>query len=206
MSMVFFVKDPAGRQVYVADTDSLVDVDFAVLYVNDPGHGEVLLCGFHRGGDRAHRCDFDDKRLRGSDLGLVLERLTDLAITDSRDIGTVHRLGTLTVGEARLLLPSFQRAVVLAAAGSNRYEAVMEAPGEAPEFCVTCGEGEIYATSECRTPQHPDASCARTDWCDQYGHSWFAGRAPAAASPAMPSDSPATQTPIERVQPAGELL
>lgn len=178
MSMVFFVKDPAGRTTYVPDIDAYVDVDFAVLHVDDPGHGTVLVCGFHRDGDREHRCDYDDKRLRGSDLGKVLEQLTDLATSDARDISRVHRLGAMTVGEARLLLPSFQRAVVLAASGSNRYEAVLEEPGAAPEFCTTCGQGEIYMTSECRTPQRPQASCARTDWCDTHGHSWFADLAP----------------------------
>jgi hypothetical protein len=184
MSMVFFVKDPAGRQVYVDDTDALVDVDFAVLYVDDPGGGDVLLCGFNRDGDREHLCHSDDKRLRGTDLGRVLEQLSDLATLPAGKSPTdpVHRLGWMTVSEAKLLLPSFQRAVVLAAAGSNRYEAVMEAPGEAPEFCITCGKGEIYTTSECRDPQHPAAACARTDWCDQYGHRWFAGRAPAEAA------------------------
>lgn len=180
MSMVFFVKDPAGRTVYVPDIDADADINFAVIYVADPGYGKILVCGFHRVGTE-HHCHSHDKRLHGTDLGRVLEQLTDVALTPAGQAppAPVHRLGWLTVTEAKQLLPSFQRAVVLAAAGSNRYEALLEQPGDAPEFCTTCGEGEIYTPSECRTPQHPDASCARTAWCDQYGHTWFAGRVPA---------------------------
>jgi hypothetical protein len=185
MSMTFFVRDPAGPTAYVADIDAYVEVDFAVLDVSDPGHGKLVVCGFHRPGGGEHRCGYDDKRLRGSDLGRAQSELTALALRGPMEsaAGTVHRLGSMTVGEARLLLPSFQRAVLLAAAGSNRFEVVAQEKDD-PEpslFCTTCGEGEIYTPAECRTPARPDASCMRTDWCDQHGHSWFADRAPAAA-------------------------
>lgn len=175
--MIFYVHDPASPR----------DVDFAVLCVDDPGRGSVTVCGLHRSEATEHRCDYNDKHVYGVDLGLALDELTSLAIRDPLEsvVGTVHRLGSMTVGEARLLLPSFQRAVLLAAAGTNRYEATAEDAEAAPTFCTTCGEGEMYTTSECRSPQRSDGSCARTDWCDQFGHSWFAGRKPEPA--AVPS-------------------
>ncbi len=62
---------------------------------------------------------------------------------------------------ARALLPVFQRAMVLAIAGTDRFERTFpdsDGPPK-PPLCVRCDEGTIYTTG---APPNP--------WCDKYGH------------------------------------
>lgn len=156
----------------------------AAVDVPNPGYGEVDVYLPRVPGRGV------ETQLRGRDLGRALSDVTTLALSAGL-AGRVTRLGSMTVGEARLLLPVLQSAVIYAAAASNAAEVLLDDESDegpdvdgsedglrytTPRWCITCGEGAIYSTQECRSPGRPDASCVRTDWCDQYGHTWFAGR------------------------------
>jgi hypothetical protein len=65
---------------------------------------------------------------------------------------------------ARALLPVFQKAVVLAVGGSERYDRVLPDQDGSPQppFCVRCDLGTFY------TP-----GAMPNTWCEQYGHTPF---------------------------------
>ena len=109
--------------------------------------------------------------LAAVDVGTFLEVLTAHALSDDAGdplAGVVEAPAPLpfwlSPGQARQLLPAFQKAVLLAGSGTDRYERLLpddDAPPAEP-LCVTCGKGTGYTAGE-----------TRSEWCEQYGHTPF---------------------------------
>lgn len=137
------------------------------LAVDNPGYGELLI--------RTLTNPYDSKPLvkqewsrefRGPKLGQFLTAVTAQALG-----GTPGKVGYeelprfLTAEVARQLLPALQSAVLLALAGTDRYERTFPDEGERPAtpLCVRCNLGSDYTSSEGTT----------SPWCEQYGHTAF---------------------------------
>lgn len=132
--------------------------------VDNPGHGTLWIRTL---GSDLPEWEAD---LRGAELTSFLTSLTALAL----DEPAVVALGSTPTGglprfmdpdRARRLLPAFQSAVLLAAAGSDRYERLTpddadDAPAE--PLCVNCHKGSPYADAE-----------TVSEWCQTYGHTPF---------------------------------
>ncbi|HEY9334655.1 MAG TPA: hypothetical protein VIQ79_09540, partial [Kribbella sp.] len=95
----------------------------------------------------------------------ALENLTDLACHSAGEPGSgdVEGLWPMTVVQASELLPAFQRAVMYAAAGSDRAERLDEdEDGVDPVLCVRCNLGSVYT-----------GHVTRSEDCEQHGHQPF---------------------------------
>jgi hypothetical protein len=132
------------------------------LAVDNPGYGELIVIASQSvfGLDEDWEC-----ALYGAAIGEFLDRVTSRALSLDQD-GPRRTLlpPFVTVDVARALLPALQRAVVLATAGTDRYERVFPDSQEPPAepLCARCHLGTPYAS----TP-------TTSDWCAQYGHRPF---------------------------------
>jgi hypothetical protein len=129
------------------------------LYVDKPGHGEILLidCGPVQ--------DEHAVTLRGGAIGAMLQQVTALALCEYLCSGSVPTLGRMTRAEAEVSLPDLQAAAILAGAGPDRYERllpVVDLPPHGP-ICVHCGEGSPYDETQRTT----------NSMCDERGHTPF---------------------------------
>jgi hypothetical protein len=107
------------------------------IYVDNPGYGEMTV--------RHDETDWH-YNLVGEDVASFLTELTSLALglpNASRRLLPPR----MTEGMARELLPSLQRAVVLAAAATDRFERLFRDDDEPPQepLCVRCNEGTGYS-------------------------------------------------------------
>lgn len=139
--------------------DVLIDVDA-------PGHGYLT----------AERADSDEgpgsglRLVEGQGLGEMLRSLTALALSmDADGWGHVDGLWLMTPEQARAVLPAVQSAVVLATAGTERFERVLEAPDPVQPMspiCVHCEEFHGYA----------DRNPSPNPWCAEHGHDPFGAK------------------------------
>lgn len=130
------------------------------IAVDNPGYGQVYVA------NRPREWETD---LAGEHVGTWLRQLTKRALSQATDLGGFTDLARETealpafIGpdEARLLLPAFQLATVLAAAGSDRFDRLLSDPDDGPHrpLCARCDEGTFY------TP-----GALPSSWCDQHGH------------------------------------
>ena len=140
------------------------------LAVDNPGYGELLV--------RALTDPYDceplvkqewSRSFHGPKVGEFLAAVTARAIG-----GTAGKVGYeelprfITAEVARTMLPALQSAVLLALAGTDRYERIFpdDQRPSAP-LCVRCNLGSDYASV-------PGVS----QWCQQYGHRPFGTSAP----------------------------
>jgi hypothetical protein len=130
--------------------------------VDNPGDGELNVSVF------AHAFDLDENwriTLHGPKLGAWLDRVTARALgTDTTPPDTVlPRFAT--EARAREILPSLQKAVALALAGTDRFERTWPDRDEAPAapLCVRCSLGSDFSNT----------SGMVSPWCEQYGHNPF---------------------------------
>lgn len=130
------------------------------IYVENPGYGEVMIRAPHGMGFEA--------TWRGEQLGRALVEVTTLALTEVALPMLEERRRLLpqwfTTGMAHQVLPALQRAVVQAAAGTDRYERVFTETDEKPAepLCVHCNHGTYSSSEE-----------TRSAWCEEYGHAAF---------------------------------
>jgi hypothetical protein len=148
------------------------------LDVPNPGYGELIVTAdAQQYAGRALVTEDWQVRLTGADIGAFLAAVTARAVGGPKP--EIHRHpdwdawspsdlpGWCTQQVARDLLPALQRAVLLAVAGTDRFDRTYYAQEEGPHepLCANCNEGSDY------TPTGP-ASCA------EYGHSAFGARNP----------------------------
>lgn len=131
------------------------------LHVENPGHGTMLILGDH--GDW-------ETELTGAELGQFLADVTARAL-GTEDQEAEHNADWkssappfITAAAARRLLPSLQRAVILAGSGTDKFERLFVDPEDKPPapLCAQCWEGSYYSG-------YPLGSSS----CDQYGHTPF---------------------------------
>lgn len=139
--------------------------DDVEIDVADPGSGRI---GVHRVEDRDPQAKLTERILAGHEIGQTLRALTAAATADASSAGRhdVDGLWPMTSGQARDLLPSFQMAVLVAAAGSDRAERIYDPPDpDEPRrpICDNCDEGRRDSAAS----PHPNP------WCERYGHSPF---------------------------------
>lgn len=143
--------------------------DDVLIDVEAPGHGYLT----------AELADSDDdpgsggvRLVEGPELGAMLRSLTALALAASGDaLGQVDGLWVMTAAQARAVLPAMQSAVVLAAAGTERYERVLELADPVQPLapiCVHCEEFHGYA----------DRNPSPNPWCGEHGHDPFGEQPP----------------------------
>ncbi|VTR77232.1 hypothetical protein [Cellulomonas hominis] len=132
------------------------------ISVDDPGHGRVRL--------RRLGADDSDAALFGDRLFAVLAHVTQAVLEQVPvDLPGLYRL---SAEECRALLPQLQKAVLLAAAGTDRYERLTSEPDQPPTepLCVNCRQGSPLAdgvtiSSSClEYGHHPFAYPAGTTW------------------------------------------
>lgn len=122
------------------------------LDVPNPGYGEVLIYTPYEMLDRErHRV------LVGPEIGDFLAEVTVRALGGE----PTSVAPFLTEASARAILPSLQRAAILAAAGTDRYERTFSDETESPQgpLCTHCNEG-TYFTPGAMPNKH----------CEEYGH------------------------------------
>jgi hypothetical protein len=133
------------------------------LYVDNPGYGEVIVLAVADPDESTPLVDQDwTLSLYGPEIGEFLTQVTGRALgTNPTPSGGIRLPEFLTAAVARTLLPALQEAVVLAVAGTDRYERTFPDPGEHPPapLCVHCNLGTYF------TP-----GALRSAWCDEYGH------------------------------------
>lgn len=129
------------------------------IAVDNPGHGELELRRLDDASDWV--------TLTGAELGEVLAAVTARAFGGD---WTLRKVGRVDVDEARELLPGLQRAVVLATAGTDRFERTFPDPDESPAepLCVNCNLG---------SPYHREVTISER--CNEDGHQPFGHRASA---------------------------
>lgn len=113
------------------------------LYVDNPRYGELVV-----------RATADQERWEatfdGAELGTFLHRVTEraLGLDPAPPLPGDRPLpAALTAEAARTILPALQRAVVLAAAGTDAFERTFPDPDAGPcePYCVDCGEGSGFS-------------------------------------------------------------
>lgn len=137
------------------------------LAVDNPGHGELFVRALTNPYDAEPLVDEEWRReFHGRRVGQFLAAVTAKALGGAPGkVGYEELPHFLTAQVARSMLPALQSAVLLALAGTDRYERTFPDDGEhyppAP-LCVRCNLGSDYASA-------PTTS----SWCEQYGHSPF---------------------------------
>jgi hypothetical protein len=128
------------------------------IHVDNPGHGELVLWWQTPDGPE------DPVTVTGPRITTLLEQLTALTL-GNLDVSRSMIPRNLDQRAAARLLPSFQRAVILAAAGTDRYEALHPEPddGPKPPICVRCGINGVSTSDDSRL----------SGWCLEHGHSPF---------------------------------
>ncbi len=139
--------------------------------VDDPGHGVVHVRAI---GDQLGLAGWETT-LSGGQLGGWLTELTTRALCVSGEYESRFRIeerpvrrdgppSWATTAVARDLLPAFQSAVLLAAAGTEKHERVMvDDEFEPPEvMCARCDVASPYANAD-----------ATSAYCAEHGHRPF---------------------------------
>lgn len=111
--------------------------DRVQMFVDNPGYGEIIVRGFADDGDTLSRT--------GAQLGQLVEMTTQRAFGVEPEARPVLP-AAITAVQAAELLPSVQRAVLLAAAGTDRYGRTDGEAGQAPAdvLCVDCAQGSDF--------------------------------------------------------------
>ena len=132
--------------------------DEAHIHVDNPGYGELVLWWQTPDGPE------DPVTVTGPRITTLLEQLTALALGNP-DISRSMVPRDLDQRAAARLLPSFQLAVILAAAGTDRYEALHPEPedGPRPPICVRCGINGSATIDDARL----------SGYCLEHGHTPF---------------------------------
>lgn len=125
------------------------------VHVPDPGFGYVEVV--FAPADAQRYGVPHDVTLRGPEMMTALRSLTKLACNGPLEpvAGIVDKLWSMTVGQAKLLLPALQEAILYAAAGSDRAERLT--PDEEESFrlmCATCRKGAFYSEMDCEQFGH----------------------------------------------------
>lgn len=132
--------------------------DEAHIHVDNPGYGELVVQW------RTSDGSSDAVAVSGPRLSMLLEQLTHLALGVAGAPRTLLPPEVDQV-EAVALLPVFQRAALLAAAGNDRYETLYPSPegGPRPPICVRCGINGGSTVDDARI----------SGWCLEHGHAPF---------------------------------
>lgn len=129
------------------------------IAVDNPGYGQVSIRGDH--GEWS-------QDLAGGDVGAFLAQLTARALGTAPGGEEASLLPAfITTATARELLPAVQQAVILAGAGTDKYERLFPDPDEGPPapLCAKCWEGSYFSG-------YPLGSTS----CQEYGHHPFGVR------------------------------
>ena len=133
------------------------------LYVDNPGYGELIVVAPAHPYDGRPLVDQDwTLSLYGPEIGEFLSEVTGRALgADPQDSGGMRLPAFVTAAVARTLLPALQEAVLLAVAGTDRYDRTFPDQDEPPSrpLCVRCNLGTAFS---------PGA--LPSTWCDRYGH------------------------------------
>ncbi|MEX5235984.1 hypothetical protein [Kocuria arenosa] len=132
--------------------------DEAHIHVDNPGYGELVLWWQTPDGPE------DPVTVTGPRIARLLERITAVALGNP-DVSRSMIPRDLDQRAAARLLPSFQRAVILATAGTDRYEALHPEPedGPRPPICVRCGINGSATIDDARL----------SGYCLEHGHTPF---------------------------------
>lgn len=141
------------------------------VHVDEPGVGRLTILAPGAPYDGAEHVAQDWAcSYYGEELGELLTRITTRALGLTPVGGQLYLPDWMTTEQtARVLLPVLQRAVVLAAAGTDRYERTFTNPAEEPlgPLCTRCGHGPWnpkFTSSECEVRGHHAYGRATGDW------------------------------------------
>ncbi|WP_432990960.1 hypothetical protein [Dactylosporangium sp. CA-233914] len=126
------------------------------LDVDNPRYGELVLRAVHEDQNEW------EATFPGPQIGALLEAVTELALglePAPGRVGAESLPPMLTAAAARTLLPALQRAVVLAAAGTDIFQRTFPDPDEPPAkpFCHRCGTGSAIGGVATISPACDDA-------------------------------------------------
>lgn len=143
------------------------------IAVDDPGYGYLYIRAL---GDDLGLGDWSTT-LAGEQLGAWLTVLTARALCTTGEYDSRFRIeergeargrdgvpSWVTSAIARDLLPAFQSAVLLAAAGTEKHERILVDEDDRPPevICARCDVASPYAEAD-----------ATSAWCDEHGHRPF---------------------------------
>lgn len=132
------------------------------IAVDDPGHGRLDI-------RRLDECATDWLEVRGERLGLLAREVLAAALEDRAPVLPYPLTGLgLTREDARAMAAALQRAALLAAAGTDRYERIHADPEDPPAepLCTSCNLGSPYS-----------GEVTISERCTEYGHWPFGARA-----------------------------
>ena len=136
------------------------------LAVDDPGHGSMLVRALANPYDAVPLVDREwSREFYGPRVGEFLTAVTARALGgEPGRVGYETLPWFVTAAVARELLPSLQSAVLLALAGTDRFERVFPDRDERPAdpLCARCNLGSIYTSVPIESA-----------WCAEYGHRAF---------------------------------
>jgi hypothetical protein len=138
------------------------------LDVPKPGYGELFVFASRRPDVGPPLVTDDwDTRLDGPEIGEFLTQVTARAAGQEPEPGQTYGATLppfVTQPVAQSLLPTLQRAVTLAVAGTDRYERIFPDPHSVPPvpYCISCNEGTSF-----------DRRVLPSAWCDEFGHQAF---------------------------------
>ncbi|WP_182112870.1 hypothetical protein [Actinotalea sp. JY-7876] len=134
------------------------------ISVDDPGDGRLHMRRL-RGDDDA---DYEWIALAGGHLGVLAREVLTAVIEDRAPVlpYPLSRL-QLTRDDARLIAASVQQAVLLAAAGTDRYDRIHVDPDDSPAeaLCSSCSLGSPYT-----------GAVTISERCLEHGHQPFGER------------------------------
>lgn len=159
-----------GITWYPKTPDTPAGAEWAELDVPDPGYGRLLLRRVDGRHDDPRGFNDQHGEFAGVQLAALLEQVTALALSQGDPWDTVRvgasrgRAVVIERAEAVALLPHLHAAVVLATAGSDRYERVWPWHSETNHepLCVHCNQGSDYSSAVTISP-----------WCSEHGHDPF---------------------------------
>jgi hypothetical protein len=134
------------------------------LAVDDPGHGYLHVRVLYSGHEGA--------TVAGARMAEMLSDIT-AAVLGNETSAWVRGLGLLSGAQCRALLPQAQKAVTLAAAGTDRYDRIfVDDDSSAPtlQLCVDCNEGsgfsdQVTISSRCiEFGHHPFGAGPSAQW------------------------------------------
>lgn len=135
--------------------------------VDNPGYGEMIVAApRHPFSGTPIVVEDWEKELKGPEIGSFLCQITSRAFDDQAPAPAAGEAlpAFISPRAARTLLPALQQAVILATAGTDRYDRTFPDEDEAPAepLCVRCQLGTFY------TP-----GALPSEWCEQHGHTPF---------------------------------
>lgn len=137
--------------------------DQVAIDVDNPGAG--FFCVFKSDSASGAQREFT---IAGYEIGRTLRDLTNRALCSDADLfgrEPIIGLWSMTVSEARQLLPAMQSAIIHAVSGTDRAERTIDEEPDEPDhpLCCNCETNVVWSS----------ANPSPNPWCEQHGHTLF---------------------------------